>query len=83
MILVRTFDETKNLFIDGCPITANDDHMNSPVDLVKTLIFDDLAFEGSYICQDIAALQIPLIVMSGPHTLDEIHEELKTRVFQN
>lgn len=55
--------------------------MHSPIDLVKLVIFDGLSFEVSYIFQDGKALQLPLMVMSGPHILEKIHGQFQTRFY--
>jgi len=30
----------------------------------------------------VQTLQLPLMVMSGPHVLDEVHEQFQTRVYE-
>ena len=54
--------------------------MHSHINLVKLPILDGMSFEGSEVGQNDEALQLLLMVMSGPHVLDEVHEQFQTRV---
>lgn len=45
-ISIQTSYPIRNIFTDSCPFTTNDDHVHSPINLVKLLIFDGFPFEG-------------------------------------
>lgn len=61
---------TNNAFI----YASIDSCSYSLVNITKPPKCDDPPFESLGTCQKVEALQLPLMVMSGSHDLDEIHE---------
>ena len=51
---------------------SNNNFSYSLVDLTKPLEFNDPPFESLGTCQEVEALQLPLMVMSSSHDPDEI-----------
>lgn len=74
-INIQTSDPIHNIFTGSCPVKTNDNHMNSPTNLANLLTFDGMSFEGLEISQDDEAHQLLLMVMLGPHALDEVYEK--------
>jgi len=77
---IQTMDPIHNIFIDGFSVTANDNCIHPSTNLAKLPILNGMSFESSEVCQDDEALQLPLMVISGPHVLDKVYEQFQNRV---
>lgn len=49
-INIQTYNQSSNIVNNDFVFIVNDDRMHSSIDLTKSLIFDDLPFEGLEVC---------------------------------